>query len=241
LTNPDNNGLDVPIDVLAPVVQQFATDQTGLSRADIWALAATVGVDVAGHGVVTQPISFTMNWYGRVDCGVANKVCRNFKGVSVPCIAKQGPARVAPSVNLNSEGVMQYFAQNFNFTERQTITIMGAHTVGSLRRAVRYHLGMMRCCNFSRSYPFDILGAQESGIDGPHGWTVDNVDIHNEYYDALIGDASSTSSDSQILIQSPGWKRIFLNNTGVTNTPSRNFWRLNLSGIPLAMVSCATY
>lgn len=238
LKNPENNGLEFPIDVLEPVVQQFSNSHTGLSRADIWALAAITGVDVAGHGVTTKPISFTMNWYGRVDCEVANKVCRNGQGVSVPCTAKQGPARNPPVVNLNSTGVMQYFKDNFNFTQRQTIAIMGAHTVGSLRRAVSRRFAFSAL--FQSKDHFLLSHLQESGIDGPHGWTVDNLSIHNEYYNALIGAAATTSTDPQIFSTSPGWKRIFLNNTGL-GVPNRNFWRLNLSGIPLTMVRYAKY
>jgi NADH/NAD ratio-sensing transcriptional regulator Rex len=38
---------------------------------------------------------------------------------------------------LNSSGVFAFFANNFGFNERQTVAIMGAHTVGRALKNVR--------------------------------------------------------------------------------------------------------
>jgi len=95
-----------------------------LSRADIWALAAFVGADVAKHGTITKPITFTQSWYGRVDCEKANSVCYNAKGAKVPCSATAGPHRTLPSTKFDSALTFGYFYDNFGFNERQTITIM---------------------------------------------------------------------------------------------------------------------
>jgi hypothetical protein len=145
LSDPANNGLAIPISVLDSVVQQFATPSTGLSRADIWALATMVGADVANHGNITQPISFTQNWFGRVDCESANSVCLNANGQSVSCSERAGPHRAMPSATFNSPAVFSYFANNFGFTERQTVTIMGAHTCGSLAKNVSL-FRVRTCC-----------------------------------------------------------------------------------------------
>ncbi len=118
--------------MLDPVVQEFATNETGLSRADVWALAVIVGADVANHGTIHQPISFDMNWFGRINCEDANTECFNAQGATVPCSATVGPLRHMPSPEFNSEQVFSYFAQEYGFDERQTVTIMGAHTVGHL-------------------------------------------------------------------------------------------------------------
>ncbi len=136
MSNPDNNGIGNAIGVLDPVVQQFANSSTGLSRSDIWALAVTVGVDVADHGTITQPINFTMDWFGRVDCENANEVCRNMFGEVVACISTLGPSRIHAQPTFNSDDVFNYFDTHFGFDQRQTVTIMGAHTVGRMNKTV---------------------------------------------------------------------------------------------------------
>ena len=44
--SPDNAGLEIPIDALSPIVTQYVTPTTGLSRADIWALAGLTGAEI---------------------------------------------------------------------------------------------------------------------------------------------------------------------------------------------------
>ncbi len=124
----DNNGLAPPIAALAPVVAKYENKTAGVSRADIWALAAMVGGAVAKFG--GENVSFTQNWFGRVNCEDANQVCTNATGGVVNCSATAGPARNMPSLTLDTAGVFSYFSQNFGFSQRQTVAIMGAHTVG---------------------------------------------------------------------------------------------------------------
>jgi hypothetical protein len=145
LSDPNNNGLGHPISVLDPVVAEFATPSTGLSRADVWALATMVGADVANHGNITKPINFTQDWFGRVDCENANSVCLNAKGLPVACSETAGPHHDMPSPTFNSPAVFSYFANNFGFTERQTVTIMGAHTCGHLVKNVGRRCESQRC------------------------------------------------------------------------------------------------
>ncbi len=121
-------------------MQQYASDSTGVTRADLWALAAVVAVDVGNHVQVTTPVSFIMPWYGRQTCEMANTVCLNASGQSVPCAATQGPHRDMPSVNLNTAGIFSFFANEFGFSQRETVAIMGAHNVGKLVRTVRIQL-----------------------------------------------------------------------------------------------------
>ncbi len=134
MPDTDNNGLAHPIATLAPVVAQFENKSVGVSRADIWALAAMVGAAVAKDGGAN--VNFTQDWFGRLNCEDANSVCTNAAGAVVACSATAGPARNLPSPNLDSEGVFSFFAQNFGFNERQTVAIMGAHTVGHAVRNV---------------------------------------------------------------------------------------------------------
>jgi hypothetical protein len=137
LANPDNNGLASPISALETVVQQFEDHTVGVTRADIWALAAMVGADVAPRGTLTTPVNFTQNWFGRVNCEDANTVCRNNQGQVVACSATAGPGHVMASPNFSSQGILDYFSNNFGFDARQTVTIMGAHTVGHMLQSVR--------------------------------------------------------------------------------------------------------
>ncbi len=136
MTNPDNAGNQIPIATLEPLVQQFANNATGLSRADVWATAAVVAVDAANHGSHVNPIFFTLNSFGRVDCEVANKVCLNATNHPVHCGALHGPHRTIPTINLNTSGVLDFFATHYNFDQRQAVTAMGAHCVGKLNRQV---------------------------------------------------------------------------------------------------------
>jgi hypothetical protein len=72
LTNPDDNGLDIAINVLEPIVQQFSLTELLITRGDFWALAALTGAELAqsmdappGHAL---RIGFDLQYYGRVVC-----------------------------------------------------------------------------------------------------------------------------------------------------------------------------
>lgn len=138
LEDPQNYGLGIPIDALGTVVARFATPETGLSRADLWAFAATIATDIAPHGKISEPVNFTMNWYGRIDCEKANQICYNAQGQQVPCSATRGPYRETPSVTYNTQQTHDYFAREFNFSVDDTVTIMGMHNLGHLAKNVRY-------------------------------------------------------------------------------------------------------
>ncbi len=78
---------------------------------------------------------------------------------------------------------------------------------------------------------------KESGIDAPNGWTVDNVHLQNEYYQALMGGIySPTANPSTVVSNAPGWARFYLNNTGF-GTRDRNYVTLTAAGTPVVMVS----
>jgi catalase (peroxidase I) len=139
LANPDNNGLAPPIAALAPVVAKYENKTAGVSRADIWALAAVIGGAVAKNG--GEQVNFTQNWFGRVNCEDANSVCTNAAGAVVSCSATAGPARSLPSPNLDTDGVFSFFNQTFGFDQRQTVAIMGAHTVGRALQNVSSDIG----------------------------------------------------------------------------------------------------
>ncbi len=136
MQNPDNNALIIPIGALNPFVTKYANSKTGLTRADIWTLATVVAVDVGHHVKTSKPVSFPFNYYGRVNCEVANKVCYNATGATVPCSSTAGPHRTTPSANLNTSGLFAFFADSYGFSKRQSVAIMGGHAVGAMDRFV---------------------------------------------------------------------------------------------------------
>jgi hypothetical protein len=109
LNDPDNNGLDIPIDALEDIVDKY--NDTGLSTADIWALAALTAAEVSQPS--TGKILFPFDWYGRVDCEGPDTTSHKF-----------------PSPNLSTEGLLDFFNKKFDFNEEETVAIMGAHTLG---------------------------------------------------------------------------------------------------------------
>jgi cytochrome c peroxidase len=151
LTNPENFGLSTPIQALRPVVSKFANSQTKLTRADIWALSSAVGAEVMQ---TTDRVSFDLLSVGRVNCENANTVCRNEQGNVHDCSDIRGPSRNHPSMNLNSRDLFGFFSDEFGFSTKQTVAIMGAHTLGKLRKA-------------------------NSGVDGPNGWLINNKVFDN--------------------------------------------------------------
>jgi hypothetical protein len=124
LENADNNGLDNPIAALNGVVEEYSEF---LTRADIWVLAGLTAAEVSqnaqgggggGGGGGNQDnnnvIPFDMKFYGRPVCE------GNPTG---------GPDRALPSAHLDTAQVLTFFAENFEFSPRETVAIFGAHTL----------------------------------------------------------------------------------------------------------------
>lgn len=132
MSNPANLGMAKPMNALNDVVNQHALD--GVSRADIWALAATVGADVKQDP--SSRIEFPFTTWGRVNCENTGLPCFDENGNSVTCNATAGWHRVHPGDNMFTADVYQFFADQFGFNQTDTITIMGAHTIGTLATAV---------------------------------------------------------------------------------------------------------
>lgn len=127
LNNHENFGLEKPIDALETVVAQHGSV---LSRADIWALAATVGTDVTQDP--DDRIDFPFVWWGRVDCEAKATPCLGPNEEEVPCTAKHGPHHEHPTIHLNTAELYHFFSTEFGFDTREAIVAMGAHTIGTL-------------------------------------------------------------------------------------------------------------
>ena len=151
LSNPENGGLLVPINALRPIVNTYANAVTGISRADIYALATAVGADVLQS---KSNINFDMTLVGRVDCENANTVCHNEHGVQHNCNETLGPNRFIPGMNTNSRQLFNFFFNEFGFSTREGVALMGAHTIGELK-------------------------SENTGVNGPNGWMRNNDKFDN--------------------------------------------------------------
>ena len=157
-SNPENFGLDIPMNALAPIVAKY---ESVLSRADIWVLAAFTAAEKTqpnpGVFVITldpvQYVPFDMQYVGRPVCdGPANR----------------GPSVQIPSAHFHTAQLLDYFQTNFGFSSRETVAIMGAHTLG-------------------------VATKSQSGFDGPDGWVGSRETLNNAFYKALVRDGAVSS------------------------------------------------
>jgi len=195
VADPDNRGLEVPIAALNPVVDAYS--KHGVTRADLWALAAMTGADVAQHP--RERVDFKFEHYGRQTCEMSRETCRDINKGIVPCDATHGPHRRFPSADLTTHELLRFFEQSFGFDMRQTVAIMGAHTLGRLRR-------------------------QNSGFDGEKGWVDHQERLDNEYYQALVGGNSPNDSLDVQINDTPNWQQRFIDNRNLPSVLDRYQW-----------------
>ena len=197
LSNPDNNGLDEAITALDNVVATYGpSSANGLSRADIWALAALTAAEVAQPNNRDKTL-FPLVWYGRSDCD-ESQMCKPCN--SAPeCGERNGPCQSFPSPNLATDGLLDFFSETFDFDDEETVAIMGAHTLGKAFR-------------------------ENSGFDGEQGWVPQDDVLNNNYYEQLLG-KKSLENDEDELVHAPNWKQIFIDNSDLPHDiPNRFQW-----------------
>jgi len=107
MSHPDNAGLDVSVDYLEDKAPAWL--ESGLSKADLYALAAMVAANMAlgNAGWESDLSNFEI---GRTDCDATEVTNEVFPDSHVSPFA--------------------FFEDNFGFTARETTVIMGAHTLG---------------------------------------------------------------------------------------------------------------
>jgi len=197
MNNVDNKGLEVPINAIASIVSTYTSD-SGLSRADIWALAALIAAEEAqDNNNGAQFVDFPFEWYGRTDCSQG---------------AFSGPDQDFPPPDLSTHQLLEFFSTNFGLSTRETVALMGAHTLGELSR-------------------------MNSGFDGPRGWNNNRRSLDNGFYDGLIGgDENDNRFDGQnlpdfdTLIRARDWDLVEENNNDIPDIPNRFVWENRRGG-----------
>ena len=108
LSNTANAGLGRPMEELAATVDRY---QDQMTRADVWALAALTAVELmqGSHGP-----TYSFDYVGRATCG------DNMRG---------GPDHQMPSNHITTGDLLTFFSEQFDFSDRETVAIMGAHSV----------------------------------------------------------------------------------------------------------------
>lgn len=182
---PDNFGLDEPIEDLEPIVTKYAAQ---LTRADVWILAGMTAAEVAqnggggggggrgggggggggggdGNNNGTPPVPFPMQFVGRPSCS-------NPQG---------GPPRDMPSAHLHTQEVLDFFRTNFELMDRDTVAILGAHTlyVQKMCRPLSKKKLLLEILHLSLCFVIGLSRGravpQNSGFDGRDGWVRKSV------------------------------------------------------------------
>ena len=145
-------------------------------------------------------VDFEFTEFGRVDCEARNEVCLDKDGNSQACSATRGPHREVPGININTHDLFSFFEDNFGFNTRETVAIMGAHTLGQLSR-------------------------ENSGVDGKDGWLLNNRVCDNEYYVELVGGNGPNDNNIDRLVNgAPNWVRHRESNSDLADFDDQHFW-----------------
>lgn len=140
LTNPENNGLGKPIDILQPLADEFGPQ--GLTRTDIWMLSSLVASELA-LPFENNDLLFPLDWIGRQTCesrfeNVTSQSTGHcgfdFGGNPTKCSSTRGPHVDQPHGTSGTKSIMEFFDDEFGFTPQQVTAIMGAHSVGKMAR-----------------------------------------------------------------------------------------------------------
>jgi len=138
MSHPDNAGLDVSVDYLEDKAPAWL--ESGLSKADLYALAAMVAANMAlgNAGWESDLSNFEI---GRTDCDAIEVTNEVFPDSHVSPFA--------------------FFEDNFGFTARETTVIMGAHTLG------RAQLGNSGFQNFWTQNALDLGNDYYAALERP--------------------------------------------------------------------------
>ena len=131
MANPDNAGLDKPINVLQDTVNNFR--DRGLTRTDIWMLAGLVATETAVPAN-DRDIQFDIQWIGRKTCEERRDCGVDFNGNPTTCTPMRGPHVGQAHATFGTRNLQSFFEDEFNFSPQQITALMGAHSVGRMSR-----------------------------------------------------------------------------------------------------------
>uniref|UniRef100_A0A7S4AAC2 Plant heme peroxidase family profile domain-containing protein n=2 Tax=Pseudo-nitzschia australis TaxID=44445 RepID=A0A7S4AAC2_9STRA len=192
MANPDNAGLDKPVNVLEPIANSFL--DRGLTRTDIWMLAGLVAIETAVPSE-HRDILFDLHWIGRrtceemIDCGV------DFGGNPTVCTAMRGPHVGQAHATAGTKSIQTFFENEFNFNPQQVTALMGAHSVGKMSR-------------------------ENSGFSGR--WDLSEATFDGGYWIELVGEPPDFSLEDVINDDLPGipnrrqWRGVINEDSRVT-------------------------
>lgn len=161
MSSPDNAGLLKPIQAFQSVVDTFAL--RGLTRTDIWVLAALAAAEVARPPPHVD-IAFPLHFIGRRTCEMSIPLggCGvDFFGNPTVCDMTHGRHVELPHGTIGTQSINDFFVREFNFTPQQITAIMGAHSVGRMSRENSGHSGTwdLSPTTLDNGYFLDLAGS----------------------------------------------------------------------------------
>jgi len=165
---------------------ELSLQQSGKSRADLWAFAATVAVEQGielNNAACESPAALHVWPYhqchpreGMSDCKVSPPRSLSFKTGRRDCIAtgsfdqgnphsfKTAKTELHPNPSTNGHGTVRWFKENFGFSGRETVAIMGAHNLGRfhvIHSLFRYTWKTMSAKLFNNGYHRNLAKRQD--------------------------------------------------------------------------------
>jgi len=134
MENPHHLGLQLSLDVLAPMVDPWK-QATTLSRADLFAFAGFTAAKYAfGAGEVVD-FDFA---YGREDC----EVTLGLSSEGFDYTTQDSAANELEALPDSHDSPYEYMTERFGFTDSMTTAIMGVHVVGRMSLENSGHSGL---------------------------------------------------------------------------------------------------
>lgn len=192
MANPDNAGLDKPINVLQNIANTFR--DRGLTRTDIWMLAGLVATETAVPAN-DRDILFDIQWIGRKTCEQMVNCGVDFNGNPTACTPMRGPHVRQAHATLGTRSIQSFFEDEFDFSPQQVTALMGAHSVGRMSR-------------------------ENSGFSGR--WDLSSTELDGGYWIELVGQPPNYFLEDVINDDLPGipnrrqWAGIVSANSRVT-------------------------
>lgn len=175
MNNPHNNGLQLSLDVLGPMVDQWK-QATQLSRADFFAFA---GFTAAKYAFPEEEVLDFDYAYGREDC----EVTLGLENADFDYTAHDSAANEEEMFPDSHDSPYEFMTERFGFTDSMTTAIMGVHVVGRMVLENSGHSGFWveSPCELDGEFYRDLIDIpweQEASVSETFGtrqqWRRDN-------------------------------------------------------------------